>query len=197
MKLKNAIPWEYLGDFSGKLYPTNGHMNYYEDWFYIGAFNNADYYYKLNPLSISPATKYNFSIVHSNSDGDYDSIMYSTLMWVRDEELTPNWLIMKSILITPSYEEIINRLKSLKTRPTNKPKKKPTKSNDILDLVMEMYKTEDVPSVNKQEIQKLAGLLTQVGGCAESILTKCDTITMAEFLDICFSNGITFDLRNG
>tara|TARA_R100000541_G_C1897352_1_gene84051 strand:+ start:78197 stop:78757 length:561 start_codon:yes stop_codon:yes gene_type:complete len=62
-----------------------------------------------------------------------------------------------------------------------------------MQTINNMYKK--TPSLEETEISKLESLLTQVGADARSILLKADEISMAEFLDTCIRNGITFQLH--
>jgi hypothetical protein len=65
--------------------------------------------------------------------------------------------------------------------------------NTVMKAINNMYKK--TPTLEETEISKLESLLTQVGGNAASVLLKADEISMAEFLDICIRNGITFELH--
>lgn len=66
--------------------------------------------------------------------------------------------------------------------------------NNIMQTINNMYKS--TPTLEETEIYKLESLLTQVGGNARSILLKSEEYTMADFIEICIRNGITFELRN-
>ena len=67
-------------------------------------------------------------------------------------------------------------------------------NNNIMETINNVYKSS--PTLAEQEILKLDSLLTQVGGDAKSILLKAEERTMADFIDTCIRNGITFELRN-
>ena len=66
------------------------------------------------------------------------------------------------------------------------------KSN-IMETINNMYKK--APTLEETELSKLDSLLTKVGGDAKSILLKSEEYSMADFIDICIRNGITFELR--
>lgn len=66
------------------------------------------------------------------------------------------------------------------------------KSN-IMGTINNMYKSS--PTLEETELSKLESLLTQVGGNAKSILLSAEEHTMADFIDTCIRNGITFELR--
>lgn len=66
--------------------------------------------------------------------------------------------------------------------------------NNIMQTINNMYKS--TPTLEETEIYKLESLLTQVGGNARSILLSAEEYTMADFIEICIRNGITFELRN-
>lgn len=65
--------------------------------------------------------------------------------------------------------------------------------NTIMQTINNMYKS--TPTLEETEIYKLESLLTQVGGNARSILLSAEEYTMADFIEICIRNGITFELR--
>ena len=65
--------------------------------------------------------------------------------------------------------------------------------NTVMQTINNMYKK--TPSLEETELSKLESLLTQVGGDARSILLKAEEYSMAEFLEICILNGITFKLH--
>ncbi len=65
--------------------------------------------------------------------------------------------------------------------------------NTVMQTINNIYKK--TPSLEETELFKLESLLTKVGGNAESILLKADEMSMAEFLDTCIRNGITFELN--
>ncbi len=65
--------------------------------------------------------------------------------------------------------------------------------NNIMQTINNMYKS--TPTLEELEISKLESLLTQVGGNAKSILLSAEEYTMADFIDTCIRNGITFELR--
>lgn len=67
--------------------------------------------------------------------------------------------------------------------------------NTVMQTINNMYKK--TPSLEETELSKLESLLIKVGGDARSILLKADEISMAEFLDTCIRNGITFELHEG
>ena len=65
--------------------------------------------------------------------------------------------------------------------------------NNIMQTINNMYKSN--PTLEETEIYKLESLLTQVGGNAKSILLSAEEHTMADFIDTCIRNGITFEIR--
>ncbi len=65
--------------------------------------------------------------------------------------------------------------------------------NTVMQTINNMYKK--TTSLEETELSKLESLLTQVGGDARSILLKAEEYSMAEFLEICILNGITFELH--
>ena len=66
--------------------------------------------------------------------------------------------------------------------------------NNIMETINTVYKSN--LTLEEQEILKLDSLLTKVGGNAKSILLKAEDTSMADFIDTCIRNGITFELRN-
>jgi hypothetical protein len=68
--------------------------------------------------------------------------------------------------------------------------------NKASNVIEEIYKTHSASKeLARTEIIKLADILTSVGGDARSILLDSSKTTMAEFLDICIVNGITFERK--
>tara|TARA_R110002012_G_scaffold49804_3_gene128804 strand:+ start:1243 stop:1824 length:582 start_codon:yes stop_codon:yes gene_type:complete len=65
--------------------------------------------------------------------------------------------------------------------------------NNIMQTINNMYKSN--PTLEETEISKLESLLTQVGGNAKNILLSAEEYTLADFIDMCIRNGITFELR--
>jgi hypothetical protein len=65
--------------------------------------------------------------------------------------------------------------------------------NNIMKTINNMYKS--TPTLEESELLKLDSLLTRVGGDAKSILLKSEEYTMADFIDTCIRNGVTFELR--
>ncbi len=65
--------------------------------------------------------------------------------------------------------------------------------NNIMKTINNMYKS--TPTLEESELLKLDSLLTKVGGNAKSILLSAEEHTMADFIDTCIRNGITFELR--
>lgn len=54
-----------------KNYPANSHINYYENWLYLGSDNHHDYYYKDNSSGSVIGSNHLLSIVCSNEPSDY------------------------------------------------------------------------------------------------------------------------------
>ncbi len=65
--------------------------------------------------------------------------------------------------------------------------------NNIMKTINNMCKS--TPTLEESELLKLDSLLTQVGGDAKSILLSAEGHTMADFIDTCIRNRITFELR--
>ena len=65
--------------------------------------------------------------------------------------------------------------------------------NNIMKTINNMYKS--TPTLEESELLKLDSLLTKVGGNAKNILLSAEEHTMADFIDTCIRNGVTFELR--